>query len=43
MARIETKEAKAGKTKKTVEPLRSEKDEALERAIAQIEKQYGTG
>ena len=43
MARIETKETKTAKAKKTIEPLRSEKDEALERAIAQIEKQYGTG
>jgi len=43
MARIETKETKTTKSKKTIEPLRSAKDEALERAIAQIEKQYGTG
>jgi recombination protein RecA len=43
MARIETKETKTVKAKKTIEPLRSEKDEALERAIAQIEKQYGMG
>ena len=40
MAKIETK---TGKAKKVVEPLRTAKDEALERAIAQIEKQYGTG
>ncbi len=40
MAKIDTK---AGKAKKTVEPLRSAKDEALDRAIAQIEKQYGMG
>jgi recombination protein RecA len=43
MARIETKETKTTKAKKAIEPLRSAKDEALERAIAQIEKQYGTG
>jgi len=40
MAKIETK---TGKAKKVVEPLRTAKDEALERAIAQIEKQYGAG
>jgi recombination protein RecA len=43
MARIETKETKTVKAKKTIEPLHSAKDEALERAIAQIEKQYGMG
>ena len=43
MARIETKETKTVKAKKAIEPLRSAKDEALERAIAQIEKQYGMG
>ena len=41
MAKIEVKTTKA--TKRTAEPLRSEKDSALERAIAQIEKQYGMG
>jgi len=41
MAKIEVKTTKT--TKKAVEPLRSEKDSALERAIAQIEKQYGMG
>ncbi len=55
MSKIETKTGKAKKTVEPLRPeasrstatkqelSRSAKDEALERAIAQIEKQYGTG
>ena len=55
MSKIETKTGKAKKTVEPLrpeasrststkqDPSRSAKDEALDRAIAQIEKQYGTG